>query len=406
MFKDKLSVCFISYEYPPNGGGISTYVKTTAEALKELGNDVYVITSKHPLVEQSIRNSPVTFKLVSLEMDGRFTTLLAKFSRKLHLYGFFFHLIYQYRVLRAYQELASKNKIDIIEASDYLGEGLLVAFFNKFKKPHPVFLLRLHTSQLVLSAYYQIQKDSHYYAHIITEYLSMQLADKLASPGKVLQKITRKYSSKKVDIVRYIVANPEIKHISHTSLKKEIKINFPNRLQDGKGIFTLLEAAKKVISQRSNATFYLIGSDTNSAPGRKSVRAFIYDQIDDFKGKLKITGNLKHKYLHNYYLQSDICVMPSIYDNFPYSALEAMTYAIPLIGSTDTGIEELIENYECGLTFKNGDSESLVAQLIKLIDTLELRKKYGENGQKAIREEFIKDKTASAYQNYLLSIRQ
>lgn len=83
-------------------------------------------------------------------------------------------------------------------------------------------------------------------------------------------------------------------------------------------------------------------------------------------------------------VDSDIFVMPSQYESFTTSGLEAMAYEKPLVLTENNHIHSWVNN-NTGLSTRY-DKEDLANKFKKLIDNKELRKILGKNGLKEVKE--------------------
>ncbi len=80
----------------------------------------------------------------------------------------------------------------------------------------------------------------------------------------------------------------------------------------------------------------------------------------------------------------DILVIPSRQEGLPLVIGEAMACNKPVIGARTSGIPEVIVDGETGLLFDGDDSEQLLAALIKLARSSELRHKMGKAGRERV----------------------
>ena len=85
---------------------------------------------------------------------------------------------------------------------------------------------------------------------------------------------------------------------------------------------------------------------------------------------------------------SDIFVLSTNWEGFPYSILEAMSVGLPAIVTNVGGINEAVDS-SCGFLIERGDVESLQKALTKLITDKNLRKTMGENAQKIVENKFF-----------------
>jgi UDP-glucose:(heptosyl)LPS alpha-1,3-glucosyltransferase len=83
------------------------------------------------------------------------------------------------------------------------------------------------------------------------------------------------------------------------------------------------------------------------------------------------------------YGAADVFVSPSIYEPSPDTALEAMACGLPVIGSTKSGVAELLDEHECGLACPSRDAVALAAHMRSLQDAA-MRARFGENARRAI----------------------
>lgn len=81
-----------------------------------------------------------------------------------------------------------------------------------------------------------------------------------------------------------------------------------------------------------------------------------------------------------FYAASDIFVLPSRFDPFPNAVLEAMATGLPVIVSSTNGTKEIVGGG--GLIVNNPDSETELAEKIKILFDREKREEMGINARK------------------------
>ena len=79
-------------------------------------------------------------------------------------------------------------------------------------------------------------------------------------------------------------------------------------------------------------------------------------------------------------LNSDIFVLPSYNESFGIVYLEAMNCKLPIIGTMNEGISDIIVDGENGLLINQGDVDELEKKIELLANDDKKRKKIGENG--------------------------
>jgi glycosyltransferase involved in cell wall biosynthesis len=95
------------------------------------------------------------------------------------------------------------------------------------------------------------------------------------------------------------------------------------------------------------------------------------------------------------YWNADIFCLPTLADSLALVLAEAGIAGLPLV-STDVGaISELVRPEQTGLLVPPGDDVALVAALDRLVSDPPLRRAFGANAQRLVREEFNAAKNAS-----------
>jgi len=97
----------------------------------------------------------------------------------------------------------------------------------------------------------------------------------------------------------------------------------------------------------------------------------------------RVTATDPHADLRPYYGAADVFVAPSIYEPSPDTTLEAMACGLPVIGSTKSGVAELLDGHQCGLAFASTDVGTLIAHMRSLTDPA-MRARFGESARRAV----------------------
>ncbi len=104
-----------------------------------------------------------------------------------------------------------------------------------------------------------------------------------------------------------------------------------------------------------------------------------------------------------YYGAADAFVLPTLYDPFPNSIMEAMAAGLPVITSTKCGGAEFIQNSENGFICDALDHHSMV-DAMNYVNSNEQARIMGENARKTIEPHTLlamNDQLTSLYQNLL-----
>jgi glycosyltransferase involved in cell wall biosynthesis len=109
------------------------------------------------------------------------------------------------------------------------------------------------------------------------------------------------------------------------------------------------------------------------------------------KGNYKWVGFQPQKELYKYYSQGSVFVMPSIEEGMAMVQLQAMACGLPLICTTNTGGEDLIENGKQGFVVPIRDVEALKEKILFLYENPEICKEMGRSAKERVEKEFTWD---------------
>jgi len=105
------------------------------------------------------------------------------------------------------------------------------------------------------------------------------------------------------------------------------------------------------------------------------------------------------------YVDSDVVVLPSRYETFPMTILEAYACGKPVIASKVGGLEDLIINGETGLLFEAGNIKRLTRSIFNLINSDNIAKEMGLKSKNFVRENFtveeVVERLKKVYQELL-----
>ena len=156
--------------------------------------------------------------------------------------------------------------------------------------------------------------------------------------------------------------------------KKTLIIGFVARMDYAKGAMVLLEAFAKVAISYKNINLVLAGSgDSTDEINRKIVTYGLQDRVD-------VLGHYD-KDIHLLISTFDIFVLPSYWESYPYSILEAMRAGLPIIATSVGDIPRAIDNKKNGLLISPGSIVELSDAISFLINNPEFRIAIGNNAR-------------------------
>lgn len=180
--------------------------------------------------------------------------------------------------------------------------------------------------------------------------------------------------------LNYVISKgAEISTTYNNMFDKNIpNIVFAGRLIRGKGVDTLIESFKKIVSYNSDAKLWILGD----GPEKNNLKK----QVTDLKliDSVTFCGNVEN--VQDYFKSATVCVFPSTrMEGLMTVVIEAMAVGSCVISSKGIGNEELIENGENGILIESNNSDLLFQTIKMLISNPEKIKKIGHEAALYIR---------------------
>jgi glycosyltransferase involved in cell wall biosynthesis len=319
------------------------------------------------------------------------------------------NVLYSFEARRKAVELIEKERPDIAHLHNIYHQ-ISPSILHAFKRFNIPVVLTLHDYKMVCPAYSMLRggeiceacRDGSYYncllkgcsqnsrlknlLNTIEMYLHhdilhiYDLVDTFISPSIFLKNKLEEmgFKGRMVYLPNFI----KLDGISPVYNWKERSIVYFGRLSKEKGIFTLIEAAKKI----NAIMFKIIGE----GPLEKDIRTKI--SAENIRN-VKLLGYKRGEDLKMEILKSMFIVLPSEwYENNPRSIIEGFAYGKPVIGSRLGGIPELVRDNETGLTFESGNAEDLRIKIEYLTNHQDKIIEMGKNARLFVEKELGADR--------------
>ncbi len=162
-------------------------------------------------------------------------------------------------------------------------------------------------------------------------------------------------------------------------------ILYLGRIHQIKGLDLLAKAFADLSRALDNIRLVIVGPDDGYLPTLKRLVANL--GIGD---KVLFTGPLYGREKLEAYVAADVYVLPSLYEIFGVTVLEACACGTPVIVTDCCGLANVIDN-QAGLVVSY-DKEQLQHALLHILGDDKLRLQFGEKGKSLVREKFTWEK--------------
>ncbi|MDW7733411.1 MAG: glycosyltransferase [Methanolobus sp.] len=390
-----LKIAYISQEYSKDcGGGNCFHTRNLAHGFASLGHEVHVIAlSETRRAHDYMDGNVYVHKVTPYPPDALGLNLTEDMhvSRK--------NIAFSYAAALKLIELKERSGIQIAEAPLWDAQG----FVSSLVTPVPL-VVRLVTP---LSKFIEIQEMDVTKDLRLANWLegeTLRRADRLIAISNnigALIKEQHRIGNGNIVYGPLGIEVPDEKLLNSRTASDELSILYVGRLEKRKGIDTLFKAMPKVLREIPNASFTVVGKDTDLAPGGGSYKKYLLKGTDKKYHKfISFTDFVTSEQLQEYYRNCDIFVAPSLYESFGQIYIEAMAWGKPVIGCNTGGIPEVIEDGRTGFVITPEDADELAERIIVLRDG-ELRKHMGMSGRESVENVFsVRNMVAQTYEVY------
>lgn len=371
-----MRIAFITYEYPSDTGkgGIGTYVKQIATALAQNGFDIHIFAgSPYRTISESIDSYQLHLIKCS---DG------ADFKNKVVSSFEFQHNLCLFNMMES-PEIGSsawdikKKYTDLplivrLHAPNYLVESLKKRYIPLSAKLRYV-LGSLRRLKLDLGYWRQYKKEND------TDYQFTLLADHITAPSQAMKNWVVKYwelPSSKIKIIPNIFdpasALLNIPVIKSTQFKR---IVFFGRLNILKGLVNATKAMKRIMKQYPEWQLRLIGDDGNGPFHGITMKEWICTELQPVLHRVEFIDGLSYELIPEAIAEAEIVLLPSLFESFSYTCVEAMAAGKAVIGSRAGGMADLLQHEQTGLLVDPESENEIYLSLKRLISDNDLRLK-------------------------------
>lgn len=381
-------IVLVSRDYPPShAGGVATYNKDLAEALAANGHQVHVIT-------ESPDHNRVDFES-GVWVHRRVVDEVAKTSAALKLSVPQRIWNWSATALDEVEKINAKAAVDVVEAPIWDCEGIAFLLTDGF----PLVTSLVTTLHFWLESHPDQKLDPHWMSSFGDPMIKLE--SKLMRESDGIRSISTSIRTSIEQAYEFEFADDRIQ-VAPLGLEfrppvepaervdETVRVLFVGRLEERKGIDTLLEAADSILDADPNVIIEIIGDNTLPAPGGGT-----YSDIftADHQGspnldRVKFLGKVDDDELSSAFARAAIFVAPSRFESFGLVFVEAMRAGLPTVGCRAGGVVEIVKHEETGLLVPASDSAELAKAILRLASSAELRATYGRAGREDFEARF------------------
>lgn len=363
-----MNIAIFTNNYLPNPYGVSGSIESFRKQFEKLGHTVFIFAPDYKNYKDE---NPNVFRYLSLDIQYKIKfPIVVPYSSKM-------------------DKIIENLSIDIIHSQH---PNLLGTAAKKWAKKknvplvftwHTLYDQYAHFVPLIpkkLSSEYIINKAVNY----------ADSCNFVITPTNSVKEIIRKWGVKNQNIEAIPTGieeayyqNPDRKKICekfHVE-KNEILLLLVSRLTQEKNIEFLFDSIFKVIQNKNNVKFMIVG-EGNLMPKLKKMVA-----DNNLKNKVVFAGIVSKKELKNYYAAGDIFVYSSKSETQGMIISEAMYSGLPVVAVDAPGVCDLVQDEKNGFLVPEDEKEFAMA-VEKLITDENQRNKFSVESKRIAQENF------------------
>ena len=349
--------------FSPAYGGVEKYVLELSKKLVVQGNDVTVVCADEPPAESCVVQGVKTIRLpyIAKVANTNITTRLLG-----TLMGQKFDIIHTHiptpwsADISALVSLFKQRPLIVTYHNDLTGKGvngLFVRFYNSTL----LHLVLWRAKKIIIT-------QSKYFEH------SRHL----------------KLHQKKMVTLPLGVTIPQVTVEDRRITDQVAFMSVLDKYHEYKGLDILLDALVKVKDRRPQVRLLVGGGGELISRYKQLARVL------GLSNSVKFLGFLSDEELAELYSSSSVFVLPSLnrLEGFGIVALEALSYATPVITTHFAGSSEFLIKNKAGLIVPPGDSGALAEAIVSLLEDREEARLMGTRGAAAVNHDFSWDNIA------------
>ena len=392
-----MHIVFLTTEYPEitqQSGGIAEYTQKMANKLRNLGYDVSIILAGSCNFSEEVDG----IEIISFQskdywngIDGGFCGQISRIFRI---------LINAYRFRREVNRLNQRKKISILQSSNYLSPLL---FLDNHRFP---VICRISSYAPLLRKAYGKNDNTINRIEDFFELLSVRKSFALIVPSEFMRGIYSRYVDKQITVMKTPVGNQSFSMVGspeHENLKDFRVLTYFGSMSMVKGVDLIADIIKNILCKYHDVKFLFIGKDYGM-PGFVSISDYIRKKQGNCTKRVIIKNQLDKTQLYSFVQDSYCCLFPSRIDNYPNAAIEAIGLGIPIVGSNNSSLEEMIVDGKTGYIFNNSDSKDFQSKLEIMLNLSEAKYAKMCRNVKVLYKQIQKEKRVEQLLNFYKDI--
>lgn len=396
-----MRIGLLSYEYPPETGygGIGTYTWTQAQALVRAGHEVHVLAgAATPGPVRCERDGEVTVWRAAAPASRGANAWVSACLGRLGWWWSRNRFENGLRMRRLLERVVARQALDIIEVPECGGESLFLDRRFDCRK-----VVRFHSPAALIMPFYPTRAGDRRLCARLERVGFRRAAAATSCSDFVAREVAARLGfTQPVVTVPNGVDLAEAGRVSDFDLRAaigataaEAVVLFAGRFEPRKGSALLCDLVPELLARRA-VRFVVLGEDLFGHGEHELAARCRERQGGRETGTLHLLGRRPLADVRSAMRQADVILLPSRWENAPYTLLEAMAAGRPLVVSRVGGVPEMVEDGREALVVTDQDWTGHLAAVELLLDDRELAGELGSAARARVERDFPADRMAAS----------
>lgn len=368
-------------------GGTGTYVRNVSIDLAGRGHDVHVIARRRADAPYEIVDGVHVHRVDAPGPPVLYSPLYFKASaqmfRKLHSHAAF-DVMHGNLPLMSSFGVKGKNLPPIVETLHCTVREELRAISSQS-------VARLNPNEVLARALSPVWANRERYllrraGHIISvsEGLKREIVSQCGYPAESVTVVPNGVDSRRFAEVAGSQAgvSDEIRASLGFAPTDRI-ILYLGRLMERKRAGDLVQALPAILKLVPDARLLIVGKRNANAARIEALAAEL-----GVAARVTLVDHVPYAQVPYYYAMASVYCLPSAYEGFPFTVLEAMACGTPVVASDISGIDEQIKHGENGLLHPIGRTDLIAHHICRVLEEPALGLRLAEAAGKKVREQY------------------